>query len=543
MDEMQNLKIPTMPFDSGKTSLNVISQPINVGYINFSWLEDISGTLENDLQQCECGAYLNSLSKINENIWKCDFCGREMHAGMMLPPMLGTTLQAKVAKKTIQPNKEISFVLCVDISESMNRTAVLRKENGKDIYYQRDGRYISVWEALVETTAKLLEQIAKEKPNAIVGLILFANKVYIHGDGGNEPFIVSDEHLYSPNSIFELASKYCQNHMKKPIIQTIENLKNILFNVKQNQFTALGPAIISSLALLKRAKPGSQVLLMTDGKANYGCGNLEELSLGIETDNFYKTMAIPAKENGIIFSVLSFGADCALDGLLPLVHGTQGIARRISLDQEYMEMRFPYANTAITDIEINILSDQLLELSAVDPTSEISLNRHALRKTYKEMNTNSAYFFEYSLVKGDIQQMAKEYVTIQIQVTYTTQMMRFKRVATEKIMLVPNMPIFSCTNYFAITRYSGEVIQYAMQQSNENQSKTLDKIKNLIKEVYSTKKNNLRFESLSQMTKRDKCLEVMSQVAKKLQKSLNNIKKSKDKLVILANTCATTCLL
>lgn len=540
----------TVPVDTCRTSLLENPVPIDVGFINYSWLEDISGSLLEELPQCKCGVYLNYLSEIIEKDWICSLCGNETFIGDTKKPINGTTLHAKIATKIVQPTNEISFIFCIDISESMKRTAVLRKEDGKEIYFQREGTFVSVWEVLMETAIELLDQIALEKPKAIVGLILFANRLYIHGDGENNPLIISSEQLaegssnelfYSPNSLFEYIPKYCKAHMTKPICQTKEKLKNILKNVKQEQFTALGPAIVSSLALLKNSKPGSQVLVMTDGRANCGCGILEGTYCSKnKEDNFYKTMAIPAKENGIIFSIFSFGADCALDGLIPLVQGTQGIARRINPEQEKKDIKIPYANSLITDIEVNILADPLLELTALDSFSEISPNKHQLRKTYKEIKLNSAYFFEYSLIQGDMKQIAREFITMQVQISYTTQMMRMRRIATEKIMLVPKIPLLKCSNYQAITRYAGEVIEFALQQSRKVQEDTLNKIKDLLAVVLARKDRNMILFSPSQNSRRDKCANILRLASKRLQKSLNDSKKSKDKLVILANTCATT---
>lgn len=39
--------------------------------------------------------------------------------------------------------------------------------------------------------------------------------------------------------------------------------------------TALGPALLASIGLLSQAKPGSMVLMCTDGLANIGLGALD----------------------------------------------------------------------------------------------------------------------------------------------------------------------------------------------------------------------------------------------------------------------------
>ena len=64
--------------------------------------------------------------------------------------------------------------------------------------------------------------------------------------------------------------------------------------------TALGPALYLSAAMASKY-PGSKVIICTDGKANIGLGNLDNLDTDDQyqsTENFYSEVAQHAAETG-----------------------------------------------------------------------------------------------------------------------------------------------------------------------------------------------------------------------------------------------------
>ena len=46
-------------------------------------------------------------------------------------------------------------------------------------------------------------------------------------------------------------------------------------SLKTQNFTALGPGLLTAVGMAAEGKPGSQVIVCTDGLSNYGLGNLE----------------------------------------------------------------------------------------------------------------------------------------------------------------------------------------------------------------------------------------------------------------------------
>lgn len=56
---------------------------------------------------------------------------------------------------------------------------------------------------------------------------------------------------------------------------------------KSGGATALGPALLCSIALASQGNPGSKVIICTDGLANIGLGNLEDPTSLKEAEGFY----------------------------------------------------------------------------------------------------------------------------------------------------------------------------------------------------------------------------------------------------------------
>lgn len=97
--------------------------------------------------------------------------------------------------------------------------------------------------------------------------------------------------------------------------------------------TALGPAILSSIALASEGSPGSQVVICTDGLANIGLGAFDEAKTEQEVakiDEFYERVGEFAKSKGLTINVVSIiGDECNLDSLSKLADLTGGNVERV----------------------------------------------------------------------------------------------------------------------------------------------------------------------------------------------------------------------
>ena len=80
------------------------------------------------------------------------------------------------------------------------------------------------------------------------------------------------------------------NLIKSPIKLSSKNIIKSLRATEENGATALGPAVLLSLSLLKSAKIGSRIFLCTDGMSNLGVGDISENREG--SIEFYKKIII-----------------------------------------------------------------------------------------------------------------------------------------------------------------------------------------------------------------------------------------------------------
>jgi len=98
--------------------------------------------------------------------------------------------------------------------------------------------------------------------------------------------------------------------------------------------TALGPAVLTSVAMAAEGAAGSQVIICTDGLANIGLGAFDEATTEEEiarVDEFYERVGEYAKNKGITINVVSLiGDECNLDALSKLAEMTGGDVDRIN---------------------------------------------------------------------------------------------------------------------------------------------------------------------------------------------------------------------
>ena len=103
--------------------------------------------------------------------------------------------------------------------------------------------------------------------------------------------------------------------------------------LRENGTTALGPAIVSSIAMAACGAPGSTVVICTDGLANVGLGSFKNANSEeemIKVDEFYNMLGNQAKKNGVTINVISIkGDECNLESLAKLAELTGGEVERV----------------------------------------------------------------------------------------------------------------------------------------------------------------------------------------------------------------------
>ena len=110
-----------------------------------------------------------------------------------------------------------------------------------------------------------------QQPKRRVGLVTFSEAVNVIGDGTAAPKTLSGSAL-SDYAQLVTAGTGCT--MDKPVGESAAALIDQVMQLREGGQTALGPAVITSVAMAAR-HPGSRVVVCTDGLANIGLGSLE----------------------------------------------------------------------------------------------------------------------------------------------------------------------------------------------------------------------------------------------------------------------------
>jgi hypothetical protein len=315
------------------------------------WDSTQNPTEESPIYCSSCNAILNNLSEItqssNEFRWNCEFCH---HTNLFNEPITKPTQDsvtyimepAPVQESVSVPSNpdqnledDSCVIFCVDVSGSMSS-------------------YASGFQTkLACVKSAILAQIQDMKaksPNQKIVLITFGQQVKLH-------HLDNILQLPNPGSItFEAALEFAFNLDASVIENSVMNAGDDIARTV-NKFnagggTALGPALALAVGLAERGKPGSKVIICTDGMANVGIGSLNNMS-DDAARTFYEQVGIYANERGININVVAIeGADCSLASLSYLSELTQG--NLVKVDPNALGADFA-----------EILADRIIALNAV----------------------------------------------------------------------------------------------------------------------------------------------------------------------------------
>jgi len=497
----QNMLQFVRPSFSSRYVKNEPSRDINIGYVRLNWLVDISTLQDNLLPECKgCSALLNSLSHVSYNKWTCEFC-ETINYPDAKPPRSGTTLE--ILEDCSMKDSLAKIILCVDISPSMNATIVEMADQNTPKYLRKGKEYISYWMKVQRSICNLINNIATDSPNTIVGLIFFASNLLIYGDTTKKFVNLNDTSIGEGNlfmnkkRLTEIITKHTKGFMTQPISRTKEKLKEVVRSVCPDQGqTALGPALLAADILLGEDNVNSHVVVLTDGGANYGIGNLQD-ARNIDS-KFYNSIAKKFKEKGAIASIFTFGNNpCSLVDLTVLSRETQGVMVRNEFPKKTPVITLPTHVQEISNIEIQVIAHKDLELrSASDVSSERSaankiINRRAV------MLLNSVFYFEYNLANRNNKNAPKSF-PIQTKITYHKDGKRMRRTATDYVTMVPSPPEVDFHEFDVLIKYGAKSATYILGGAKIEESNL---ISNTLKNILTMLNNSKR-----ETTKRTDCI-------------------------------------
>lgn len=109
-----------------------------------------------------------------------------------------------------------------------------------------------------------------------VGIVTFNHEVTVIGDAAKDAQVITGNHLDNFDYLQQNGKKQATERLTKNIGDTHNALKAKLEAIEETGPTALGPAILTSVAMASEGKPGSSVTICTDGLANIGIGAFDE---------------------------------------------------------------------------------------------------------------------------------------------------------------------------------------------------------------------------------------------------------------------------
>eukprot|EP00486_Rosalina_sp_Unknown_P000113 CAMPEP_0201564840 /NCGR_PEP_ID=MMETSP0190_2-20130828/3443_1 /ASSEMBLY_ACC=CAM_ASM_000263 /TAXON_ID=37353 /ORGANISM="Rosalina sp." /LENGTH=931 /DNA_ID=CAMNT_0047981539 /DNA_START=123 /DNA_END=2918 /DNA_ORIENTATION=- len=319
----------------------------------------------------------------DDSIWICKFCNHiniisiddeEIPKQETVDYILAPPSNMDEHKETDKSESQIIF--CVDVSGSMCVTQAIDSKhshfklrgnrldqdkdnlsafidhNARSLNQQSEIQYVSRLQCVQSSIDQQIENIHKENPNYKIGLVSFNNEVTVIGDGMGTHEIITGDKLNNLEKLKEIGETKCK--INNTIEKAKDKLSQALWKLEENGQTALGPALVVSIAMASSA-PGSQVILCTDGLANIGVGSLDQpqeankkkkIDDQIESEDdddeeeeeeedpvlkWYQALGDYAMSKGVVVNIISITDDgCKLENLGKIVEITNGNLKRIN---------------------------------------------------------------------------------------------------------------------------------------------------------------------------------------------------------------------
>ncbi|CAD8122110.1 unnamed protein product [Paramecium sonneborni] len=524
---------------------------------------------QGDALQCKnCSGILNIYSNLESNgnsqqfKWVCEFCEYLNEIQMELEEIPQNEEVLYLTSPEIYENTKKnakSIIFCVDISGSMSSTTQIKGrvdcksgisqeeyENLKQFidpadhsHYlrkiqkeQRRQKYISRKQCLISAIEQQIKNLKEKNSKNLVGLVTFNNEIVVYGDGSQKPIVLSGEQLNQENEIKTILNRNAQKMMQNPVGKSAEVLIKRCGQLQENGQTALGPALLSALELAKVGKPGSMIIICTDGLANYGLGSLD----GDSNTNFYEKLGQQAAEKGIIISLVTIkGEGCKIDQLAQLVEKTNGIVTRVAPEKIGQDFENIINDEVIgTQVELQVTLHKALQFREDDNIQE----QNEIRKYIGNITKTTIQSFEYQL--KSIEELEKQRFNInklksipfQIRINYTNlKGEKLMRVLTKNVQTTQNIEeaekkaqvdvihkrmaqktaqLAKQGNYEEAYQYNQNWVQYINsnphinsnlinQEQNQKYSKHNAKLANALKNQEARKQRSLLFQqTLSQ---------------------------------------------
>ncbi|KAM4537120.1 circularly permutated Ras protein 1 isoform 1-T1 [Odontesthes bonariensis] len=418
----------------GESRLNA---NVNIVSLSVGKLVDISQdagmeTFQRPVICGKCGAALSCLSSIQKDqVWVCEFCGHGNSVDNSLARVcIGQRAGVRsddlylpnMSEDDYQNLEDTLVIFCVDISGSMSVTTEIASDTGSTVHISR---LEGIQGALQRTLTSMLQQ----SPHRRVALVTFNDEVVVYGDGTGTPLTLRDWALVDYDHIWQQAATYSVPHC---IAETYNQLIQKVTDLRENGATSLGPAALASVAMASRY-PGSKVILCTDGRANIGLGEMEQLtspSSSTQPPYFYRHLALQAVGKGVIISVMTFeGTDCRLVDIGSLADVTGGRVNIVSIGTVATEIQSVSAdNVLATGVTATLLASDGVYFPYEDE------NNYRLVREIGNVTKGVEITFQFA-IKPDFMEvfLQKGSLPFQLQLSFKTRdQQKITRIITEQ---------------------------------------------------------------------------------------------------------------
>ena len=519
---------------------------VNVCLIKYDGLQNEAENNVLRLYQCQqCKSYLNKYSNIipenDKYNWKCEFCSHENKdliinkVDIPLNDTIENCLAPGINKELKTPEKDdSSLVFCFDISGSMCQSydvgkvlknkfnKILGKKDNKNKfkfqnnnsddednqfdYNMENTNYISRLDLVKCSIRDNINSLLKNAPNTKVGIVSFGSDIEVKGDCLSNVMMIKEKDMNNESKIKSLGEENT-NLIKAPISESHENIIKALNATEENGSTALGPAVLMSLSLLKNAKIGSRIFLCTDGMSNLGVGNISENKNNAK--DFYTKIGEMAKEKGIIINLITFqDSESEIDILMSMVDKSGGEIIRVNPNAILDGFNDLLENEAIaSEVELRMNLNKCLtfrDQEEKDLSNDGSTIYQKLGNVAKETETYYEIKFKKAMKLAEMKDINFEELKnliFQIEITYRNKIGgKYVRVITKNMKVSDNKEeVEKQANYDIITaceiqksaKLAGQGLYREAQAQAHVARKYLKKNKKVSYESYQVFNNNM----------------------------------------------------
>jgi len=162
------------------------------------------------------------------------------------------------------------FLLEGDCRKKMNAEFAKFGDGSDQFLSQADKgvTYVSRLQCVQAAVQSQIENMSKGAQNRKVGIVTFNNDVTVIGDGSKNTQTITGDKLYNYDWLVDNGEKMAKEMMEKTVKETGKSLQKKVLAIEETGPTALGPAVLTSVAMACQGKPGSTVVICTDGLSN-----------------------------------------------------------------------------------------------------------------------------------------------------------------------------------------------------------------------------------------------------------------------------------